>query len=61
MNTVWKFQDFSIPHVLPEINFGESRSSKTAVFDIFRALNFVNLVIFSLPKLKIIKVKIQSL
>ena len=31
-NTVWKFQDFSIIQILCEINFGESRSSKTAIF-----------------------------
>ena len=34
-----KFQDFSVIQILCEINFGESRSSKTAVFDIFGALN----------------------
>ena len=32
--TVWKFQDFSVIQILREINFGESRSSKTAVFAI---------------------------
>jgi len=29
---VWKNQDFSIFQILREINFGESRSFKTAVF-----------------------------
>ena len=30
--TMWKFQDFSVTHILREINFGESRSYKTVVF-----------------------------
>ena len=34
------------------MNFGESRSSKTAAFAILGALNFVNLVNFSLQKWK---------
>ena len=37
-----KFQDFSVIQILREINFGESRSPKTAVFVIFGALNFVD-------------------
>ena len=32
--TVWKFQDFSVRQILREINFWESRSSKTAYFAI---------------------------
>ena len=32
--TVWKFQDFSVIQILREINFGDSRSSKIAVFAI---------------------------
>ena len=40
-HTVWKFQDFSDTQILREINLEESRSSKTAVFAIFEALNFV--------------------
>ena len=44
--TVWKFQDFSIAQILREINFGDSRSAKSAVFAIFGALNFVDLVNF---------------
>ena len=28
--TMWKFQDFSVTQILREINFGESRNSKTA-------------------------------
>ena len=60
--TVWKFQDFSVIQVLREINFGESRSSKTAVFTGFGLLIFVHLVDFSLRKLqKFIKIKIQTL
>ena len=42
--TVWKFQNFSVIQNLREINFGESRSSKTAVFGIFGPLSFVHLV-----------------
>ena len=38
---------FSVTRILREINFGESRSSKTGVFAISGALNFVNLVHFS--------------
>ena len=50
--TVWKFQGFSITQILCEINFAESRSSKTAFFGIVRGL----------PKVeKCIKIKIQSL
>ena len=30
--TVWKFHDFSVIQILREINFGESRSSKTVKF-----------------------------
>ena len=60
--TVWKFQDFSITQILREINFGEIRSAKTAVFAIFGTLNFVNLVNYSLQKVqKFLKIKIQSL
>ena len=44
------FQDFTAIQILCEINFGDSRSSKTAVFATFRALKFVNLVHFNLQK-----------
>ena len=44
--TVWKFHDFSVIQILREINFGECRSYKSAVFAIFGFLNFVNLVDF---------------
>ena len=59
---VWKFHDFSFTHILREINVGESRSAKTAVFAIFWNLYFANFVNFRLQKmLKFIKIKIQSL
>ena len=59
---MWKFHDFSVIQILREIHFGESRSAKTAVFTIFGALNFVDLVNFSLQKVqKSIEFKIQSL
>ena len=45
---MWKFQDFSVTQILREINFEESRSYKSAVFAIIEALNFVNLVNYSL-------------
>ena len=38
---MWKFQDFSVTQISLEINFGEARSSKTAVFAIFGALNLI--------------------
>ena len=60
--TVWKFQDFSVIHILRGIIIGKSRSSKTAVFAILRSWNFVNLVNFSLQKVqKCIEIKIQTL
>ena len=30
-NTVWKIRDFSVTHILREINFGHSRSAKFAI------------------------------
>ena len=48
--------------ILREINFGESKSSKTTVFAILGALNFVDLLNFSLPKSpKFMKFKIKRL
>ena len=48
--SVWEF------HVFSEINFGEFWSTENAVFAILEAVNFANLVIFSLEKvLKFIK------
>ena len=52
LGTVWKFKDFSVTQIFREINFGESRSAKTAVFAILGALNFHNLVNFSLQKVQ---------
>ena len=49
---VRKFEDLSVTQILREINFGEYRSSKTAVFAILGALNLVDLVNFSLQKVK---------
>ena len=61
-NVVWKFQDISVNHIFREINFRDSRNSKTAVFAIFGALNFANLVYLSLQKMQnFIKIKFQSL
>ena len=31
-HTVWNLTDFSVTQILREINFGESRSCKTAIF-----------------------------
>ena len=62
LSTVWKFQDFSVTQILREINYGESRSSKTAVFAILGVLNFVNLVNFKPTKsARIMKIKFQTL
>ena len=58
----WKFQDFSVTQILREINFGQSRSSKTAIFAFFEGPNFVKLVNFSLQKVHyFIKSRIQKL
>ena len=62
VSTVWKFQDFSVIQILRETNFGESRSSKSAVLCHFGPLHIVNLEHFSFQKVqKCIKIKIQSL
>ena len=50
--TVWKIHDFSVTQILREVNFGESRSCKTAIFAISGALNFDDLVNFSLQKVQ---------
>ena len=58
-HTVRKFHNFSITEILREINFEDSVIAKTAILG---ALNFVNLVNFSLQKvLRFIKIKIQNL
>ena len=60
--TVWKFYDFSITHILCEINFEDCRSAKSAILTHLGTLNFVNLVNFNLQKVqKFLKTKIQSL
>ena len=41
---MWNFQDFSVRHILHEINFGESRRSKTAVCAVLGALKIIDLV-----------------
>ena len=59
IRTVRKFQ--GINEILREINFVNSRSTKTAVFAILGAANFVHLINFSLQKVqKLIKIKIQT-
>ena len=59
---MWKFHDFTIAQILREINFGESRSSKTVIFAILVALNSIQLIDFGLEQLqKFIKIIIQSL
>ena len=37
---MWKFHDFSITEILREINFGGSRSAKSAISKHLEALNF---------------------
>ena len=37
---MWKFQDSSITQILCVINFGDSRSAKTAILTDLKALNF---------------------
>ena len=39
-HTVWKFCNFSIIQILREIDFGGSRSAKSALLTHFEALNF---------------------
>ena len=38
--TVWKFHEFSITQILREINFGDSRSAKSAILIHLEALKF---------------------
>ena len=37
---MWIFQDFFVLQILREINFGQSRNSKTVISPILRSLNF---------------------
>jgi len=39
-STAWKFYDFFITQILREINFGNSRSAKSAILPHFQVLNF---------------------
>ena len=47
---MWKFLNFSITKILREINFRDSKSAKSADFDIFGVLNFAILVNFNFQK-----------
>ena len=47
--TVWKFHDFYITQILFEINFGESRSSRTAVFAFFREVKMADFALLKPP------------
>ena len=38
--TLWKYHAFSISSILREINFGDFRIAKSAIFAILEALNF---------------------
>ena len=38
--TVWKFRDCSISQILREFNFGDSRTAKSAILTLLKALNF---------------------
>ena len=59
---MWKFHALSITQILREIIFGETRSPETAFFTILGALNFVDLVNFSFPKVqKFMEIQIQRL
>ena len=51
--TVRKFQDFSAIPILREINFGQCRSSKTAIFAILQFL----ILLFNWVKLSLQKVQ----
>ena len=59
---MWKCHDFSVTQIFREINFGESRSSKTAVLTILEALKMILLVNFSLQKMqKFLEITIENL
>ena len=59
---MWKFEEFYITQILYEINFEKCSSTKPAIFAIFRASNFVNVLSISFQKLqKFIKITIHSL
>ena len=52
VDTVWKFYDYSVTQILREINFGESRRLKTAIFATFSGSEFSYLIGFSLKSLQ---------
>ena len=61
-STVWKFHDFSITQILREINFGDSRSAKSAILPHLQALNFDCLEFLHFLKAKIYQIyKSESL
>ena len=47
-STVWKFHDFPITQILREINFGDSRSAKSAILTDLEALNLMFYEFFAL-------------
>ena len=52
---MWKFQDFSAIPILREINFGHFEAPKTAILNIWAALNFDFLDICDIFKCQIPK------
>ena len=55
LSTMLKNQNFSVMQILREINFGQFRNCKTAVFAILGAQNLVNLILYFQPS-KIAKI-----
>ena len=49
---MWKIQTFPATQILGEINFGEFRSCKTAIFAHFRGTKFLIWVNFGLQKVQ---------
>ena len=43
--TVQKFNNFSVTQILREINFGEYRSSKTAILGALKLVNVINILL----------------
>ena len=40
LNTVWKFYNISITHIFREINFRDTKSTKSTILSRLEALNF---------------------
>ena len=58
---MWKFYDFSITQILREVNFGDSRSVKSAILPHLQVLNFDFYQIWHFLKAEIYQInKIQS-